>query len=388
MKKITLLGSTGSIGVNALDVLDKNPKKFKVVALTAGRNIRLLAQQILKFHPKIVAVQSRQDAERLHQILGVKNNIPILYDETGIEEVASYPSSDIVLSAISGAAGLKPTLAAIEAGKDIALANKETMVVAGHIVTKKARQKNIKILPVDSEHSAIFQCLAGQRPENLRRIILTASGGPFYNLSKADLKKVTLAQALKHPSWEMGRKITIDSASLMNKGLEVIEAKWLFNLDIAHIDVLIHPQSVVHSLIELLDGSVLAQLGIADMRIPIAYAFAYPDLMTNELPLLNLAKTGPLEFHQPDMNKFPCLELAYEAGRSGGTAPVVLNAANEVAVAAFIENKICFSDLPKVIEKVLHKHHTTNNPSLENILGIDGEARMQAQSVIKKLKKG
>jgi 1-deoxy-D-xylulose-5-phosphate reductoisomerase len=358
------------------------------VALTAGRNIRLLAQQILKFHPKIVAVQSRQDAERLHQILGVKNNIPILYDETGIEEVASYPSSDIVLSAISGAAGLKPTLAAIEAGKDIALANKETMVVAGHIVTKKARQKNIKILPVDSEHSAIFQCLAGQRPENLRRIILTASGGPFYNLSKADLKKVTLAQALKHPRWEMGRKITIDSASLMNKGLEVIEAKWLFNLDIAHIDVLIHPQSVVHSLIELLDGSVLAQLGIADMRIPIAYAFAYPDLMTNELPLLNMAKTGPLEFHQPDMNKFPCLELAYEAGRSGGTAPVVLNAANEVAVAAFIENKICFSDLPKVIEKVLHKHHTTNNPSLENILGIDGEARMQAQSVIKKLKKG
>jgi 1-deoxy-D-xylulose-5-phosphate reductoisomerase len=388
MKKITLLGSTGSIGVNALDVLDKNPKKFKVVALTAGRNIRLLAQQILKFHPKIVAVQSRQDAERLHQILGVKNNIPILYDETGIEEVASYPSSDIVLSAISGAAGLKPTLAAIEAGKDIALANKETMVVAGHIVTKKARQKNIKILPVDSEHSAIFQCLAGQRPENLRRIILTASGGPFYTLSKADLKKVTLAQALKHPRWEMGRKITIDSASLMNKGLEVIEAKWFFNLDIAHIDVLIHPQSVVHSLIELLDGSVLAQLGIADMRIPIAYAFAYPDLMTNELPLLNLAKTGPLEFHQPDMNKFPCLELAYEAGRSGGTAPVVLNAANEVAVAAFIENKICFSDLPKVIEKVLHKHHTTNDPSLENILGIDGEARMQAQSVIKKLKKG
>ncbi|MBP1762274.1 MAG: 1-deoxy-D-xylulose 5-phosphate reductoisomerase [Firmicutes bacterium] len=388
MKKITLLGSTGSIGVNALDVLDKNPKKFKVVALTAGRNIRLLAKQILKFHPKIVAVQSRQDAERLHQILGVKNNIPILYDETGIEEVASYPSSDIVLSAISGAAGLKPTLSAIEAGKDIALANKETMVVAGHIVTKKARQKNIKILPVDSEHSAIFQCLAGQRPENLRRIILTASGGPFYNLSKADLKKVTLAQALKHPRWEMGRKITIDSASLMNKGLEVIEAKWLFNLDIAHIDVLIHPQSVVHSLIELLDGSVLAQLGIADMRIPIAYAFAYPDRMTNELPLLNMAKTGPLEFHQPDMNKFPCLELAYEAGRSGGTAPVVLNAANEVAVAAFIENKICFNDLAKVIEKVLHKHHTASDPSLGNILGIDGEARMQAQCVIKKLQKG
>lgn len=388
MKKIALLGSTGSIGVNALDVLDKNPKKFKVVALTAGRNVQLLAQQILKFHPKIVAVQSRQEADRLNQILGGKNHIPILYDETGIEEVASYPSSDLVLSAISGAAGLKPTLAAIEAGKDVALANKETMVVAGHIVTKKARQKNIKILPVDSEHSAIFQCLAGQRPENLRRIILTASGGPFYKLSKADLKKVTLAQALKHPRWEMGRKITIDSASLMNKGLEVIEAKWLFNLDIARIDVLIHPQSIVHSIVELLDGSALAQLGIADMRIPIAYAFAYPDRMANDLPSLNLAQTGPLEFRRPDMNKFPCLELAYEAGRLGGTAPVVLNAANEVAVAAFIENKICFNDLPKVIRKVLHKHHTTNNPSLESILGIDGEARMQAQSVIKKLKKG
>ncbi len=388
MKKITLLGSTGSIGVNALDILDKNPKKFKVVALAAGRNVQLLAQQILRFRPKIVAVQTRQDAERLQQILGGKNNIPILYDGTGIEEVASYPSSDIVLSAISGAAGLKPTLAAIEAGKDIALANKETMVVAGHIVTKKARQKNIKILPVDSEHSAIFQCLAGQRPENLRRIILTASGGPFYNLSKADLKKVTLAQALKHPRWEMGRKITIDSASLMNKGLEVIEAKWLFNIDIAHIDVLIHPQSVVHSMVELLDGSVLAQLGITDMRIPIAYAFAYPDRMANDLPLLNLAKAGPLEFHRPDMNKFSCLELAYEAGRSGGTAPVALNAANEVAVAAFIENKICFNDLPKVIEKVLHKHHTGNNPSLENILDTDGEARTQAQNVIKKLKKG
>lgn len=388
MKKITLLGSTGSIGVSALDVIEKNPEKFKVLALTAGRNVRLLAKQILKFHPRIVAVQAKEDAERLQRLLGVKNNIPILYDETGAEEVASYPPSDIVLSAISGAAGLKPTLAAIEAGKDIALANKETMVVAGLLVTKRAKQKKIKILPVDSEHSAIFQCLHGQIPENLRRIILTASGGPFFNLSRNDLKKVTLEQALKHPRWKMGRKITIDSASLMNKGLEVIEAKWLFNIDVSGIDVLIHPQSVVHSLIELIDGSVLAQLGIADMRIPIAYALAYPDRMQNDLPLLNLAKTGPLEFYPPDINKFPCLRLAYEAGRASGTAPVVLNAANEVAVAAFIENKICFNDLSKVIEKVLDKHQIQNNPSLNDILGVDGEARREAGNIIKKLKRG
>ena len=388
MKKITLLGSTGSIGVSTLDVIEKNPKKFKVMALAAGRNVRLLARQILEFHPKVVAVQSKPDARRLYEILGPKNRIPILYDEKGVEEVAAYAPSDIVLSAISGAAGLKPTLAAIEAGKDIALANKETMVVAGAIVTKRARQKKINILPVDSEHSAIFQCLAGQMPENLRRIILTASGGPFLNLSRDELKKVTLQQALRHPRWKMGRKITIDSASMMNKGLEVIEAKWLFNLDIAHIDVLIHPQSVVHSLIELVDGSILAQLGIADMRIPIAYALTYPDRLTNDLPILNLAKAGPLEFYQPDLKKFPCLGLAYEAGRSGGTAPVALNAANEVAVAAFLENKICFNDLSKVIERVLNKHQAQKNPSLEDILTVDAEARMQAQSVIKKLKKG
>ena len=388
MKKITLLGSTGSIGVSTLDIVEKNPGKFKVTALAAGRNVRLLARQIAKFHPEIVAVQSVQDAGRLQQILGPKNRLPILYDGTGVAEVAAYPSSNIVVSAISGAAGLKPTLAAIEAGKDIALANKETMVVAGHLVTRKAKQKKINILPVDSEHSAIFQCLAGQKTENLKRIILTASGGPFYHLSVAELKKVTLQQALKHPRWKMGRKITIDSASLMNKGLEVIEAKWLFGLDIAHIDVLIHPQSVVHSLIELMDGSVLAQLGIADMRIPIACALTWPDRLINDLPILNLAKTGSLAFYQPDMKKFPCLGLACEAGRLGGTAPVVLNAANEVAVAAFLENKICFHELPKVIEKVLRQYSTKDNPSLDDILCVDGEARIQAESIIKKLKKG
>ncbi|PKN83691.1 MAG: 1-deoxy-D-xylulose-5-phosphate reductoisomerase [Deltaproteobacteria bacterium HGW-Deltaproteobacteria-1] len=347
MKKITILGSTGSIGVSTLDVIEKNPRAFKVTALVAGRNVKLLAQQIVKFKPEIVAVSTGEDAAILHQILGFKKRIPILYDEKGIEEVASYPSSDIVLSAISGAAGLRPTLAAIEAGRDVALANKETMVIAGHIVTRRAKQKKIKILPVDSEHSAIFQCLAGQRAENLRRILLTASGGPFYNLSRAELKKVTLEQALRHPRWKMGSKITIDSASLMNKGLEVIEAKWLFDMDIARIDVLIHPQSVVHSMIEI----------------------------------------RSLEFFKPDMKKFPCLGLAYEAGRLGGTAPVVLNAANETAVASFTEKKICFNDLPKVIEKVMDKHQVKKNPSLDDILGADREARIQAGMIVNKLRK-
>jgi 1-deoxy-D-xylulose-5-phosphate reductoisomerase len=388
MKKITILGSTGSIGVSTLDIVEKNPDKFSVAALAAGRNVRLLAEQIIKFHPEIAAVQTLQDAETLRQILGQKNVLPIFYDEQGVAEAAAYPASDIVVSAISGAAGLKPAIAAIEAGKDLALANKETMVVAGHLVTRKARRKKINIFPVDSEHSAIFQCLEGQKPGNLKRIILTASGGPFYALSRAELKKVTLQQALKHPRWQMGRKITIDSASLMNKGLEVIEAKWLFDLDIDQIDVVIHPQSVVHSMTEFQDGSVLAQMGVADMRIPIAYALTWPDRLKNDLPLLNLAKTGPLTFLEPDTKKFPCLELACAAGRLGGTAPVALNAANEVAVAAFLDNRICFHELPKVIEKVLRKHSTKDNPSLSDILDADGEARRQAESIIKKLKRG
>ncbi|MEN6509033.1 MAG: 1-deoxy-D-xylulose-5-phosphate reductoisomerase [Smithella sp.] len=388
MKNITILGSTGSIGVSTLDVIEKNPKAFKVTALAAGRNVKLLARQIAKFNPEIAAVSTREDAANLRKIMGFKKKIPILYDQKGVEEVASCLSSDIVVSAISGAAGLKPTLAAIEAGRDVALANKETLVIAGHIVTARAKQKKIKILPVDSEHSAIFQCLAGQKTENLRRILLTASGGPFYNLSRAELKKVTLEQALRHPRWKMGSKITIDSASLMNKGLEVIEAKWLFDMDIARIDVLIHPQSVVHSMIELKDGSVMAQLGIADMRIPIAYALTYPDRLSNELPVLNLAEIRSLDFLKPDMKKFPCLGLAYEAGRLGGTAPVVLNAANETAVAAFTEKNICFNDLPKVIEKVMDKHQVAKNPSLEEILGIDREARIQAGMIINKLRKG
>lgn len=387
MKKITILGSTGSIGISALDVIGKNPKKFKIQALAAGGNVRVLAGQIQKFKPEVVAVRSREDALNLKNLTGTSRT-KILYDEPGIEEVAAYPSSDIVVSAISGAAGLKPTIAAIEAGKDIALANKETMVIAGHIVTEKARKNKVRILPVDSEHSAIFQCLSGQEKDLLRRIILTASGGPFLNLSRQELKKVTLQQALKHPRWKMGKKITIDSASLMNKGLEVIEAKWLFNVDISHIDVVIHPQSVVHSLIELIDGSVLAQLGIADMRIPIAYALTYPKRIINDLPLLDLAAAGRLDFQPPDMKKFPCLALAYEAGQAGGAMPAVMNAANEAAVSAFLEQKITFSDLPKVIEKVMALHDVVKNPSLPDVIAIDGESRKEAENIIKGIRKG
>ncbi len=388
MKKITLLGSTGSIGQSALDVIAGHPDKFRVAALVAGRNVRLLARQIVEFRPDVAAVHSRKEADALKRLLGPKNRVPVLYDETGILEAAAHDGADMVVSAISGAAGLKPTLAAIDAGKDIALANKETLVAAGSVVMKKAGRNKISLLPVDSEHSAIFQCLAGQKKENLKRIILTASGGPFLKSSRKELKAVTPAQALRHPRWKMGRKITIDSASLMNKGLEVIEARWLFNLDVDRIDVLIHPQSTVHSLIELIDGSLLAQLGIADMRIPIAYALSYPDRLENPLPGLNLAAAGELLFAEPDMKKFPCLRLAYEAGRLGGTAPAALNAANEEAVGAFLENKICFTDLPKVIEKVLDRQVVKQNPSLEDILQVDGQSRAQARSVLRTLKKG
>jgi 1-deoxy-D-xylulose-5-phosphate reductoisomerase len=385
MKKVTILGSTGSIGLSALDVIEKNQQRFQVVALAAGKNISLLKRQIEKFQPKLVAVSSKEKAHKLRETLTAKTKVKIFYDEEGLKEIASFPSADIVVSAISGSAGLMPTLAAIEAGKDIALANKETMVMAGEIVTKRAKKKGVKIIPVDSEHSAIFQCLEGRKRENLRRIILTASGGPFFNFTRNELKKVNLSQALQHPNWKMGKKITVDSASLMNKGLEVIEAKWLFNLDISDIDVLIHPQSIVHSLVEFIDGAFLAQIGIPDMKIPIAYALTYPERIINDLPSLDLVKIGKLEFLNPDIKKFSCLGLAYEAGLCGGTAPVVLNAADEVAVSAFIEKKIRFIDLPKIIEKILVLHDSINNPSLDDILQADLWARRETKEIIERI---
>lgn len=382
MKKITILGSTGSIGLSALDVIEKNPQRFQVEALTAGRNIKLLRKQIEKFKPKVVAVSNKETALRLRASLTNSNKVKVLYGEEGLKEVASFSSSDMVISAIAGSAGLIPTLAAIEAGKDIALANKETMVMAGEIVTGKAVKNRVKIIPVDSEHSAIFQCLEGQNRKNLRRIVLTASGGPFLHFTRKELQNVTLAQTLRHPNWKMGRKVTIDSASMMNKGLEIIEAKWFFNMDIRCIDVLIHPQSIVHSMLEFVDGAFLAQMGIPDMRVPIAYALTYPERITNNLPSLNLVKKRKLEFLSPDTKKFPCLRLAYLAGLCGGTAPVVLNAADEIAVSAFMENKIRFADLPKIIEKVLDRHKSVNDPSLEEILQADLWAKKEAEQII------
>ncbi|KQC10520.1 MAG: 1-deoxy-D-xylulose 5-phosphate reductoisomerase [Smithella sp. SDB] len=387
MKKITILGSTGSIGLSALDVIEKNSQRFQVEALTAGRNIKLLKKQIEKFKPKAVAVSNKETALKLHDSLTSKNKVKVLYDEEGLKEVASFPSADTVISAIAGSAGLIPTLAAIEAGKNIALANKETMVMAGEIITRRAIKKRVKIIPVDSEHSAIFQCLEGQNRKNLRRIILTASGGPFLNFSRNELRKVTLTQTLRHPNWKMGKKVTIDSASMMNKGLEVIEAKWFFNMDINSIDVIVHPQSIVHSMIEFIDGAFLAQMGIPDMKVPIAYALTYPERIINDLPALNLAETGSLEFRKPDMKKFPCLKLAYEAALCGGTAPVVLNAADEIAVSAFIENKIRFSDMPEIIEKILNCHNPVNNPSLDDILQTDLWAKRETGKIIERIKK-
>ena len=385
MKKITILGSTGSIGLSTLDVIKKNPGRFQVVALAAGQNVNLLKKQIEIFKPKLVYVSTKENALKLRQDLTLNYKIKILYDREGLNEIASFPSADIIVSAISGAVGLMPTLAAIDAGKDVALANKETMVMAGEIVNRRAKQKKVKIIPVDSEHSAIFQCLQGEKIENLKRIILTASGGPFLNFTVNELKQVKLNQALKHPRWKMGKKITIDSATLMNKGLEVIEAKWLFNLDFGKIDVLIHPQSIVHSMIELIDGSVLAQMGIPDMRIPISYALTYPERIINDISSLNLLETEKLEFRQPDMKKFPCLRLAYEAGICGGTTPAVLNAANEIAVAAFLEQKIKFVDLPKIINKVLTAHVCGEDPSLESILNADSWARIKTTEILERI---
>ncbi|HOM68723.1 MAG TPA: 1-deoxy-D-xylulose-5-phosphate reductoisomerase [Smithellaceae bacterium] len=384
MKKIAILGSTGSIGKSTLDIIEKNPERFKVVALAAGENIDEIKRQIEKFHPLIVSVINKEKAFKLKET--IRSDIEILYGAEGVKNVASFFDADLVVSAISGAAGLMPTLAAIKAGKNIALANKETMVIAGDIVTKMSRKNGVKILPVDSEHSAIFQCLEGQNRSFLKRVILTASGGPFLNLSKRELNNVKPNQALCHPKWKMGKKITIDSASLMNKGLEVIEAKWLFEVGFDKIDVLIHPQSIVHSMVEFIDGSVTAQMGIADMRIPIAYALSYPERIENNLPRLNFIQTNNLQFYKPDTEKFRCLQLAYKAGIEGGTYPAVLNAANEVAVEAYMGEKIKFTDIPGVIEKILNAHDSVKEPSLEEIMQADSWARVEARKSIERKK--
>ncbi|GAB4345341.1 MAG: 1-deoxy-D-xylulose-5-phosphate reductoisomerase [Cyanophyceae cyanobacterium] len=378
MKAITLLGSTGSIGTQTLDIVAEYPDRFRIVGLAAGSNIPLLAAQIRQFQPEIVALRDESKREELLAAIADVDPQPILLTGAdGVVEVARYGNSDVVVTGIVGCAGLLPTIAAIEAGKDIALANKETLIAGGPVVLPLLEKHGVKLLPADSEHSAIFQCLQGVPRGGLRRILLTASGGAFRDWPVEKLPEVTVADALKHPNWSMGKKITVDSATLMNKGLEVIEAHFLFGMDYDAINIVIHPQSIIHSLIELQDTSVLAQLGWPDMRLPILYTLSYPERLYTAWEPLDLVKAGNLTFREPDHDKYPCMDLAYAAGRAGGSMPAVLNAANEQAVALFLEEKIGFLDIPKTIARTCDRHRADNcaTPNLEDILEADRWAR-------------
>jgi len=378
MKRLAILGSTGSIGRSALAVVDAHPSRLQVAALAAGDNAALLAEQIERYRPAVAAMATAAGLDRLRSTMGSAASPEVLSGSEGLVAVATHPDVDIVICASAGTAGLEAVLAAIDAGKTIALANKEVLVMAGELVTEAARRRGVSILPVDSEHNAIHQCLHGRNLHEVRRLILTASGGPFRELTPHDLERVGPEAALRHPTWQMGRKITIDSATLMNKGLEVIEAHWLFGVDADRIDVLIHPQSIVHSMVELNDGSVIAQLGVTDMRLPIQYACSYPDRWDTSLPTLDLARAGRLDFHEPAHDRFPCLALAYRALRTGGTLPVVLNAANEVAVEVFLEGKLGFTAIPRVIEKTMNVHGVERVSTIDTVRRVDRWARTQA----------
>jgi 1-deoxy-D-xylulose-5-phosphate reductoisomerase len=384
VKAITLLGSTGSIGTQTLDIVEQHPDKFRLVGIAAGSNVALLAKQVMQFKPEIVAICDESKLAELRAAIASLNPQPIiLAGEASIAEVARYGDAEAVVTGIVGCAGLMPTIAAIEAGKDIALANKETLIAGGPVVLPLAAKHGVKLLPADSEHSAIFQCLQGVPAKGLRRILLTASGGAFRDWPVEDLPKVTMADAIKHPNWSMGRKITVDSATLMNKGLEVIEAHYLFGMDYDHIDIVIHPQSIIHSLIELQDTSMLAQLGWPDMRLPLLYALSWPERIYTDWEPLDLVKSGDLTFREPDHAKYPCMDLAYAAGRAGGTMTAVLNAANEQAVALFLAEKIHYLDIAKVIEKVCDRHQADLNasPSLDDIVAVDEWARIAVSEI-------
>ncbi len=383
MKKISILGSTGSIGQSTLSVVEKYSDRFSVVALAAGNNIDLLEQQVRQFKPAVVALSGEASAEILKKRLqGMK--IRVFSGIEGMIQVATADEADITVSAIVGSAGLEPTMAAIRAGKNIALANKEVLVTAGELIVAECRSRKVSLLPVDSEHSAIFQCLLAGEHRDVGKLILTASGGPFRRHSKQDLATVTLAQTLKHPNWSMGRKITVDSATLMNKGLEVIEARWLFGVSPERIKVLVHPQSIVHSLVEYRDGAVIAQLGMPDMRGPIAYALSYPERLEGVSPGLDLARIGVLNFEEPDTERFPCLAHAFEALRVGGSMPAVLSAANEVAVKYFLDEKICYGDIAGVIKNTMAEHTPTPINTVEDALTADLWARQEAERIIKR----
>ncbi|MFN5952576.1 MAG: 1-deoxy-D-xylulose-5-phosphate reductoisomerase [Dolichospermum sp.] len=388
MKAITLLGSTGSIGTQTLDIVSEHPDKFRIVGLAAGRNVELFAAQIRQFRPEIAAISAADKLPELKEAIKDLNPQPILLaGEQGVIEVARYGDSQTVVTGIVGCAGLLPTIAAIEAGKDIALANKETLIAGAPVVLPLVEKHGVKLLPADSEHSAIFQCLQGVPKDGLRKILLTASGGAFRDWPVEKLATVKVADALKHPNWSMGRKITVDSATLMNKGLEVIEAHYLFGVDYNNIEIVIHPQSIIHSLIELQDTSVLAQLGWPDMRLPLLYALSWPERIYTNWERLNLVKSGDLTFREPDHQKYPCMRLAYAAGRAGGSMPAVLNAANEQVVALFLDEKIQFLDIPKCIEFVCdrHQHDNQQNPTLDDILNADQWARQEVFAAMEKV---
>ena len=372
MKKIGILGSTGSIGTQALDIVKKNRDRFTITALTCGRRVDALTEQILEFDPEVVCVEQEADALRL------KRQFPkteLLWGKEGLKQIAAQADCEMILNALVGMRGLEPTLSAIHAGRDIALANKETLVAGGAIVREALEEKGVRLLPVDSEHSAIFQALQGNEEQKIRRILLTASGGPFRGYTLSELAEVTVDQALKHPNWSMGSKLTIDSATMMNKGLEVIEAKWLFDVDPDIIEVVVQRESIIHSMVEFADGSIMAQLGMPDMRVPISYAFTYPDRLENDSEGVDFFRLGQLHFESVDLQVFRCLGMAYEALKLGGSYPVALNAANEVLVQQFLEGKITFIEIQNTIEKVLEQHIPRYNVDLNDILEVDGEIR-------------
>jgi len=385
MTRIAILGSTGSIGTSALDVARTHADRVEVVALAAGTNVAAMAKQVLEFRPRAVAMATGDAMDKLVAALGGSPAEVSGVGNDGLVEIATHPDVDLVLCASSGTAALDAVLAAIEAGKTIALANKEVLVMAGGLVMDAARRKGVAVLPVDSEHNAIHQCLHGRPSTEWRRLILTASGGPFRGRSLAALAEVTAAEALKHPTWQMGPKITIDSATLMNKGLEVIEAHWLFGVPPSQIEVVVHPQSIVHSMVELKDGSIIAQLGITDMRLPIQYAFAYPDRWDAPVPFLDLTRVGPLEFHAPAWDDFPCLRLAYRALEAERSLPIVLNAANEVAVTSFLEGRLGFTGIPEVIARTMDAHTPEPAVSLADVRRVDAWARSQASDLAREL---
>jgi 1-deoxy-D-xylulose-5-phosphate reductoisomerase len=381
VKRIALLGSTGSVGVSTLALVREFPDRFQISGMVAGQNLALLAKQVKEFSPQCVAIKQEQDVPRLRHLLG-RSRAEILFGEAGAAAVASAPEVDVVLAAIVGGAGLMPCLKGLLAGKEIALANKEALVMAGDIFVAAAKERRVRLLPVDSEHSAIFQCLQGNQRAEVDKIILTASGGPFLRTPLSRLDNVSVKQALKHPNWKMGQKITVDSATMMNKGLEVIEARWEFDMDPSAIEVVIHPQSVVHSMVRYQDGSIIAQLGIPDMRIPIAYALSFPNRLKGSWSPLELTRHGELNFLAVEKKRFPALALAYDALREGGTMPTVLNGANEVAVAAFLSRRIGFREIHRIIVKTMHKHANRAAREIGEVLEVDRWARQQASSLI------